>query len=511
MENLINSAHTISLEIKKLKIKKINKIFKEIFLPNTEGINYCISLFEEYFINPNEEDKIFLYDLGQELINFLTASITNGYPKLCDVHHGTEIFLGYLSRYTILFPEDERASSLIINAAEFIGNWKNESVSWYDYEKNNFKSWQLGCNGYNKNPLFQYNTADHLRFIHLAILAWEISGNSKYLDWSLLYGKSFANRIIKSENSLPVAWDNNNKEYYSKDMKSTEEKYLSASHHHLDNNSFAGVENLIASGAIHAFGNLYKISKDTIFFEASKKIINCLIEVIDKPYSDPASSLISYYRDTYFDFSFDERIIEKLKKISAYNKNEIFLTMPEQRKIRMSGIGNRKDMIYWNTLENGQQFSITEPPSSFFILAYQITNEIKYAERALDFASRKVKLASLILRQGVEHADAGCSLSSIISGHGRNWGVGPVTGCYPILTIGSDLNFSLPKSIIKFLTPTISNGCMPFVRKLKDHSIEINIHNYSEQTNNIKFIYSKNNENISVNLEPKTGFKKILL
>ena len=31
MENLINSAHTISLEIKKLKIKKINKIFKEIF------------------------------------------------------------------------------------------------------------------------------------------------------------------------------------------------------------------------------------------------------------------------------------------------------------------------------------------------------------------------------------------------------------------------------------------------------------------------------------------------
>ena len=262
MENLINSAHSISLAIKKLKIKKVNKTFKGFFLNNTDGANYCISLFEEYAINPNEEDKIFLYDLGQELINFLTTSFTNGYPKICDVHHGTELFLGFLSRYIALFPEDKRASSLIVNAAEFIGNWKDKSISWYDYEKNNFKSWHLGCEGHSKNPLFKYNTADHLRFIHLAILAWEISGNSKYLEWSLLYGKSFANKIIQSKANIPVAWDFNNKEYYSKDMKSKDEKYLAADHHHLENDSFSGVENLIASGAIHAFGNLYKISKD---------------------------------------------------------------------------------------------------------------------------------------------------------------------------------------------------------------------------------------------------------
>ena len=111
----------------------------------------------------------------------------------------------------------------------------------------------------------------------------------------------------------------------------------------------------------------------------------------------------------------------------------------------------------------------------------------------------------------MEHSDMGCSISSIISGHGRNWGIGPVTGCYPILTIGSDLNFSSPKNIVKFLTPTISNGCMPIVRRLKDNSIEISIHNFSAQKQNIKFFYNKNNKNISINLEPKTGFRKLFL
>ena len=508
MKPIIESAYLISSELKKLISRNaIDDLENGIY--KGDNANYCISLFQENLINPNEDCKTFLYYLGQALIKWAKNNLQNGYFKMVDVHHGAELFLGFLPRYINLFPDDEEAKLLIINAAEFIGNWKNES-SWFDYKKEIFKSWHLGSDGYAKDKIFSFNTADHIRFIHLALIAYEISGETKYLQWSLLYGRSFANRIIKSNKIIPVAWDNTGKEFFSDDMKKNKEKFLAANHHHYYNDPMSGVENLVASGAIYAFGNLYKLSKEEVFLKASKKIATNLINIISEPYSDPAAASISFYRNTFSDYSFDNKILEFLDKIPSYRESELLMGVVEEKKIRLSGVGNRKDMIYWYFLENNVPELMVEPPTSFFTLAYQITKEIKYAERALDIAARKIKVATSVLRSGSEHSDMGCAISSIISGHGRNWGIGAVTGCYPLLIIGSDENFGNPKSLIKFLSPTISIGCLPLVRKLKDKKIELNIYNFNDQKTNIDFINNNKNENISVSLNPNTMVKKLL-
>ena len=104
-------------------------------------------------------------------------------------------------------------------------------------------------------------------------MAWKITSDQKYLDWSIDYSKQFAERIIFAKEIIPVAWNCEWDAFFSKDMISPEEKFLASNHHHFKNDPLSGIENLIASGFIYVFGELYHITKDNIFLESSKKII----------------------------------------------------------------------------------------------------------------------------------------------------------------------------------------------------------------------------------------------
>ena len=272
MKILFESALIINQEIKKLISKDALNSFSNT---NYQGdnANYCTSLFTDYLIDPNEINKSFLFYMGKQLFDWAEKKLHNGYFRMDDAHHGTELFLGFLPRYIDFFPEDQRAKELIINVANYIGNWNNKTDEWYNYSLKNFNSWYFGSSGTDQSTHYKFNTADHLRFVHISLLAWRISSDQKYLDWSINYSREFAKRIVLSKNIIPVAWDCNWNEFFSEDMKDTEEKFLAANHHHLKNDPLSGIENLIASGAIYIFGQLYIITKDNIFLKASKKII----------------------------------------------------------------------------------------------------------------------------------------------------------------------------------------------------------------------------------------------
>merc|ERR1712096_434934 len=73
---------------------------------------------------------------------------------------------------------------------------------------------------------------------------------------------------------------------------------------------------------------------------------------------------------------------------------------------------------------------IQEPSPATFTLAFQVTGNPLYAERALKNASTRLMMARRVLRGGREHADMGGAICSVAAGHGGNWGTGSVTGCY---------------------------------------------------------------------------------
>jgi hypothetical protein len=245
--------------------------------------------------------------MGKALIKWASNKLHKGYFRMEDVHHGTEIFLGFLPRYIDLFPNDKTAKELILNVGNYIGNWQKETDGWYNYSKNNFNSWRLGTQGFSNNPLYRFNTADHLRFVHIALIAYQITGDQKYLDWSIKYSEEFAKKINESKKTIPVAWDCNWKEFFSEDMVEPEKKFLASNHHHFDNDPLSGAENLVASGAIYIFGFLYEITNDKVFFHASKKIISNLYPLLIDPQSDNVGAMISYYRNTFSNYSFDKK------------------------------------------------------------------------------------------------------------------------------------------------------------------------------------------------------------
>ncbi len=510
MKTLFESALKINKNIKKLiNQDAINSFGQTLY--QGDNANYCISLFQDYLVEPDNSTKLFLSDLGQSFINWTENNLDNGYFKMEDVHHGTEVFLGFLPRYIDLFPDDQRAKNLIIDVAEYIGNWKENTYDWFDYSKNNFRSWFFGSKGIHQSALYNYNTADHLRLVHISLMAWEINFDKKYLEWSASYGKEFAKKIISSSQKIPVAWDKNWKSFYPTDMSSKEEKFLAANHHHLPDSIFSGEENLIASGAIYIFGYLYQNTNEKVFKDAAKIILNNILHLVLKPYADNLSVLLNYYRSAFNDYSFDEIIIKKIDKIPQEIDSELMIGFPEIEKIRADGIGNRKDMIYWYHINNLATKISDEPPTSFFMLAYNITGDLKYAQRALKTAARKIKLSSSLLRSGYEHSDSGKLFSSVVSGHGRNWGVGAVTGCYSGLISGSNENLGIYDYKFKFLSKTLSNGCLPLTRGLLSGETELLIYNFANITNTISFIYKKNNKKFDLDIEPNSVTKKLFL
>ena len=510
MKILFESAFTINQEIKKLINKEaLNSFSNSIY--QGDNANYCISLFHDYLIDPNETNKNFLFYMGENLINWSEKNLNRGYFKMEDVHHGSELFLGFLPRYIDIFPENLKAKELIINVSKFIGNWDKETEDWYNYSQKNFNSWYFGSDGLSKRDNYKFNTADHLRFVHIALLAWNITSNQKYLDWSIDYSKQFAERIIIAKEIIPVAWNCDWNEFFSKDMINPEEKFLASNHHHFKNDPLSGIENLIASGFIFVFGELYKITNDNIFLEASKKIIKNLIPIIEHPYSDNVGTIISYYRNTFSDYSFDKPVLDSISNLKPYDDSEIMLTFPQNQTIKRPGLGNRKDMIYWYFFNEFEPKEFIEPSTSYFSLLYNITGKIEYAERAFRTAAKKIKIASSILRLGSEHSDSGKHFSSIVSGHGRNWGIGVVTGCYTKLIVGSNGNLGKSDYLIKFKSATITVGCLPLIREMPDESTELRIFNFSNKKNSIKFSYKKKEDTIieiQPNSEEKIIFKK---
>jgi len=513
LENLFGAVFSISTDLNNISKEGLPREIKNLKdrADSGDNANFAVSLFQEYLISPNSQIKNFLSNLAETVFSWANRNLYDGYEKMATAHHGPELFLGFLPKYIEAFPEETRSKSLILEAVKYIGNWKKKEVNWYDYENETFKSWYLGSTGFDPKKVFAYETADHIRFIHIALVAWKIEDDNKYLDWALKYGKKFAKKITDSDEVIPVAWGLDGKSYYPEDMEERAEKFLASNHHHILEDPLSGVENLIASGAIYAFGDLYNICQENIFKEAAKKIIIQLLSCINNPYADPAAAAISYYRDTFLDYSFDKQIVEISKNIPSYNSSELALFFPEKKKIRQSGIGNRKDMVYWQFLNEDGTFKLSnEPSTSFFTLIYQITGDINHADRALTMAARKFKIARSVLRSGYEHADMGCAVCSVSSGHGRNWGIGSVTGCYSPLILGSTEYFGSLKPIIEWKSPNISNGCISIIRRLDSNSSELNLFNFSNNNTQVEVNVVKSKKNIILDVAAKSLLTKRL-
>ena len=409
--------------------------------PNGGGedeANYALAWFPHYLVTGNPK----VIDLFQHLLDYLAGWVEreglHGYEPKAEAHHGTEPFLLFLPRYIGLFPEDEKAKSLLEDAAHHIGNWVEGFPEWYDYDRDCFYSYHLGTRIVRREPEYAYEVAEHFRFIHIALAAYRVLGDDKYLQWALQYGRARAERIMAADPPMPLIWDLNGVGLREADTIERNITGMTASSHHVPGDPLGGIENLLASGAIYALGDLYLLSGDEIFKDAARRIVDPLAPLLADPYHDPAAAAVSYYRWTFSDTSFDGIITDVVKSFPDDAPDKLAMVFPQERKRREPGVGRRNDMIYWGMWsDDGSVEPIQEPSTAAMTLAYQLTGEVKFATRAFRSAAARLQMARSVLRGGREHSDMGGAVCSAAAGHGRNWGQGAVTGCYGPLLLGT--------------------------------------------------------------------------
>jgi hypothetical protein len=434
--------------------------------------NYSLSWFPHYLVTGEEAIERRFRSLLEDLKNWVETECTHGYERTAEAHHGTEPFLLFLPRFQAMF-NDDVAGALLVDAAHHIGNWIEGIPEWFDYENNRFLSYHLGTEFVSDESAYRYELAEHYRFISIALSAYRLTREQKYLDWSLNYGRRRARQILDAGDlPIPVLWDINGKGIQSKDLKERPQNTMAASNHHVESDPLAGIENLLASGAIYVLADLYELSNDAIFQQAALRIVQPLVEEILDPYADPGAAAVSYYRWAFKEDSLDESIRNVIRRYPDESDKPRAMVFPQEYKRREPGVGKRNDMILWgHCIDNGSILPTNQPSTAALTLAYQMTGNVEYACRAFKDASIKLSMARRVLRGGREHADMGGAICSVAAGHGRNWGQGAVTGCYGPLLLGTrevqnkvtpcievrdeNGNQRLPENLVSLVVPSV--------------------------------------------------------
>ena len=409
--------------------------------PNDGGedeANYALAWFPHYLITGDATVLQHFDMLKTALLGWVKRDCFHGYEPKAEAHHGPEPFLLFLPRYIGLVPEDTEATNLLTDAAEHIGNWVPEIPPWYDYDRDTFIGYNIGSRDVANDENNAYEMAEHFRFIHIALAASRVTGEDRYLTWALRYGRKRAERLIAAPDPMPLVWtlDGEGLDEAAVDAKNLHR--LVASTHHIPGDPLAGIEVLLASGAIYALGDLYLLSRDEIFKTAAKRIVEPLVTSLGDPFNDPAAAALSYYRWTFEDTEFDAAIRAGLEDLPDEPPELLALIFPQETRRREPGVGKRSDMAYWGEWsDDGSVKPIQEPSTATLTLAYQVTGEAVYAMRALRSAATRLRMARRVLRGGREHADMGGAVCSVAAGHGRNWGQGAVTACYGPLLLGT--------------------------------------------------------------------------
>ncbi len=427
--------------------------------PNDGGedeANYALAWFPHYLITGDATVLEHFDMLKAALLGWVKRDCLHGYEPKAEAHHGPEPFLLFLPRYIGLMPEDAEAVNLLTDAAEHIGNWVPEIPSWYDYDQDTFIGYNIGSRDVTNDEKNAYEMAEHFRFIHIAIAAYRVTGEERYQTWALRYGRKRAERLIAAPDPMPLIWTLEGEGLDEAAVNAKHLQRLVASTHHIPGDPLAGIEVLLASGAIYALGDLYLLSGDEIFKTAAKRIVEPLVTSLSDPYNDPAAAALSYYRWIFEDTDFDGAIRAELEGLPDESPELLALIFPQETRRREPGVGKRSDMAYWGEWsDDGSVRPIQEPSTATLTLAYQVTGELVYAMRALRSAATRLNIARRVLRGGREHADMGGAVCSVAAGHGRNWGQGAVTACYGPLLLGTR---EVQSEVTQLLEVQQSNG-----------------------------------------------------
>jgi len=178
----------------------------EVKIKNHEAGGQFRIAFPHLMIRSREDVKEYMKALMEARRNYVTEQKYHGYVDCDEIHHDVESFIYFQNPLLYYqFPGHETALTSILDFAEHTGNWAEGVPDWYDWEKHGFTSTHIGTKEVKNYPPYDYQEANHFRFIGEAVVAYQFTKEQKYLDLICDYCDRWCDHIEASPEHGPIA------------------------------------------------------------------------------------------------------------------------------------------------------------------------------------------------------------------------------------------------------------------------------------------------------------------
>jgi hypothetical protein len=357
-----------------------------------------------------------------------TGAWQHGYWVMHEVHHGTEHFELFLGALLRLHPDDATTRAQLIDMAEHIGNWSPDVAPWFDETHFLFYSSYFGVDGVQRRPGSEVNIPDHLRCANICMLAYQASGEERFLHFARRYAQHWAAAIVATP-ALPIGLTADGPiDTLNADAEATYRGFVGQASTDLSD-AVERAENLLASDAVGLLIGLWRATGDAPLRAAAEQLLDLLVTQIADPDAGAVAAAVRVYRRATGSERYDTAARSAIAELAPQTVRTITLDTAWRAETRPRGVGKREDMLRW--LEDGQPRRCSP---LLLALVAEIDNDRELARVAIDLARAYFAAARAALPDGRDHGCAARSVSAVARGHGRENHAGVTTAVLrPIL------------------------------------------------------------------------------
>ncbi len=124
------------------------------------------------------------------------ATYFHGFPDEAEVHHEIETFIYFQIPLAFLgLAGSDVALAAVEDVAHHTGNWVSGIPEWYDWGSQGFRSTWLGTRNVRAQAPFDYQEANHFRFLATALTVYLQTGQERYLQLAIGYADRWCAHI----------------------------------------------------------------------------------------------------------------------------------------------------------------------------------------------------------------------------------------------------------------------------------------------------------------------------
>ncbi|MFQ5808836.1 MAG: hypothetical protein ACE5JM_04365 [Armatimonadota bacterium] len=396
----------------------------------TDEANFMVSWFGYYHLTGDSLVPETAEALFGSFHKWVQTEAHLGYYATQEAHHGTEPFIFFPTRLYQLGRCTDHIAAVLRQVADHCGNWSEGVPDWYDWDRHVFRSYFLGTKTVRPEDAPANNT-DHFRFIQIALAAYRMTGEQRYLDLAHDYVGEWARQILAKDRGFVVVMP--------QDLLHGEHAHLEQARRVQESRDVPmQAEWHLAGGGFDTFLDLHRLSPRDEYAEVVERAISTLLAAAKQQWGRPAAAIIGKYRDFTGDHSLDDTIRRELESGSENLSENIRGVRPPGPKLHPMGLGQRHDMVIWEyEQEDGTWRRDSGLSPAALVLLYRLTGDRAHAALAMKKATQRMRWAVANLKDGREHADAGWCIAAIAGGHGRDYAWGELTGALFPVALGS--------------------------------------------------------------------------